>query len=60
MVESAMLTRGWYKKCCMLAEVDRMPWARLGVVFGRIVNVMTELHGDIHMNAPPWAYTMGM
>ena len=41
----------------MLAMVDHTPWATLGVLFGRIVDVMTKLHGDIRMNAPLQAHT---
>ena len=36
----------------MLAVVDRTPWATLGVLIGRYVNVMTGSHGDVRMNAP--------
>ena len=57
MVESAILTRGWWKKCCMLPVADHMPWATLGVPFGRIANVMTNSYGDVHMNTPSWAHT---
>ena len=33
-----------------------MPWATLGVLIGRFVNVMTGLHGDVRMNAPTQAH----
>ena len=52
-----MLTRGWWKNCYMLAVVDHIPWATLSVLFGRDVDAMTKLHGNIHMNAPSWAGT---
>ena len=42
----------------MLAVVDCTPWATLGVLIGRYVNVMTELHGDVRMNAPMRARTL--
>ena len=42
----------------MLAVADHTPWAILGVLIGRYINVMTELHGDICMNAPTWARTL--
>ena len=29
-----------------------MPWATLSVMFGRDINIMTNSHGDIYMNAP--------
>ena len=57
MVALAMLTRGWYKKCCMLAVLEHMPWAILSVLLGRDVNILIKLHGDIHINAPLWART---
>ena len=41
----------------MLAVADRTPWVTLGVLFGRIVNIMTKLHGDVHINAPLHAHT---
>ena len=41
----------------MLVVADRMLWAILGILFGRIVHVMTKLHGDVSMNAPSWART---
>ena len=41
----------------MLAVVDCMLWATLGVLIGRYVNVMIELHGEVYMNAPMWAHT---
>ena len=34
-----------------------MPWATLSVLFGRKLNVMTNFHGDVCMNAPLWACT---
>ena len=40
----------------MLAVVDRMLWATLGVLIGRYVNLMTGSHGDVRMNAPMWAH----
>ena len=52
-----MLSKGWEKKCCVLAVVDHMPQATLDVPFGSIVNDMTQLHGDVHMNAPSQART---
>ena len=39
-VESALLTRGWYKECCMLVVVDHMPWATLRVLLGSTVTVL--------------------
>ena len=51
-VESVMLTKGLVEKCCTLAVADRTPWATLSVLIGRHVTVMTELHGDVRMNAP--------
>ena len=36
----------------MLAVADRTPWAILGVLFGRILNIMIKVHGGVHMNAP--------
>ena len=41
----------------MLAVVDRTPWTTLSVLIGRDVDVITKLHGDVHMNAPLWART---
>ena len=41
----------------MLAVEDHIPWAALSVLFGRDVNVMTNLQGDVHMNAPSWVCT---
>ena len=48
----------------MLAVADHMPWVTLGVLFGRIINIMIKSHGDVHMNAPsqactyiPWQYS---
>ena len=34
-----------------------MSWATLSIMLGRIVNIMTKLHGDVRMNAPSWACT---
>ena len=39
-VESALLTRGWQKKCCMLAVADHIPWATLSVLLGSNVTVI--------------------
>ena len=57
MVESAILTRGWQKKCCIVAVADRTPWATINALFGRDVDIMTKLHWNICMNAPSWAHT---
>ena len=35
----------------MEAVVDRMPWAILSILFGRDVDIMIKLHGDVRMNA---------
>ena len=40
----------------MLAVADHIPWAIQSVLFGRDVDIMTKLHGDICMNAPSQAY----
>ena len=40
----------------MLAVADHTPWATLSVLFGRDVDIMTKLHGDVHINAPLQAY----
>ena len=42
MVESAMLTRGWQKKCCVLAVADCMPWATFSALLGRNINVVSN------------------
>ena len=41
----------------MLAVVDYTPWATLSVLFGRDVDIVTQLNGHIRMNAPLWAHT---
>ena len=41
----------------MLAMVDCTLWAKLSVLFGKDVKIMTNLNGDICMNAPSWACT---
>ena len=42
MVESALLTRAWQKKCCILAVADCMSWATLSVLLGSNVTVMNN------------------
>ena len=39
MVKLALLTRGWYKKCCMPEVLDCMLWAMLSVLLGSNVAV---------------------
>ena len=34
----------------MLTVVDRMPWSILSVLFGRDIDVMTKMHGDVYTN----------
>ena len=41
----------------MLAVVEHTLWATLSVFFGKNVDVMTELHGIVRMNAPLLAHT---
>ena len=41
----------------MLEVVDHTLWATLGVLLGRNAAVYKEPHGEVHMNAPLWAYT---
>ena len=36
----------------MLTVVDRMPWSILSVLFGRDIDVMTKMHGDVYTNVP--------
>ena len=41
-LDLTFLTRGWQKECYMLAVVDRMLWATLGVLLGRNINIVNN------------------
>ena len=53
MVESAQLTKNLWKNVnnCMLAVVNCMLWATLGVLLGIDITVYEKSYAEIHMNA---------